>query len=147
LGVGADVGLIPHVIGAGVQWAASLAHAPVPESLPECDERLARAMAAATQSFTARANGAGPPDWPLEPATHADAPDRRRLRTARLLPPNISPRSDRVVARAQVCQLVIERAQADPALYATTQELSAALRRALVAAAGACRAPLRRTHL
>jgi len=144
LAVGVDVGLVPHVIGAGVQWAASLAHAPAPVSAAESDERLVRAMAAAVDTLSSRAGESGPLAWPADSGP-ADL-DRRRLDAGQHLPPNLPRRCERLMSRAQVCQAVLEQVRADPGLFAVAQELSAAARRAAVAVAGVSRGSVRQAR-
>ena len=139
---GAGLGLVPHAVGAGVQWAASAADAGWPDDLSEADGRLATAV-------TAAAGGALTGDRPADTGL-AGAEIAARIRAAgRLrrdaLPPGAPARATRLVARAGTCLALVEFGRPDvPGAAAlpppVLRELSAAARRALVAAADACRA-------
>lgn len=137
---GAGLGLVPHVVGAGVQWQVAAARAPVPVDFAEATLELTRTL----QDVIDALAGLDIARW--RPGVAEALIDLRAVgRTPHDgLPAGYSARSDDLAARARRCLLVCELALADDGGAMTAFEadsrrqalrrLDHAARRALVAA-------------
>lgn len=106
---GSGLGLVPHVAGAGSQWAVRTAHPPAPPDLREADATLVRLML----DLTAAADDgwAGPDGQVLTPS------DLRGSLRELQLPPTLSARARRLAERAVQCWVLADSALATPALH------------------------------
>lgn len=137
---GAGLGLVPHVVGAGVQWRVYRAHPAAPLSFSEASADLASTLQEVIDQLT----GLDVARW--RPGVAEVLVDLRQLGRAAHdgLPPGYSPRAEQLAARARRCLLVCELALVDDGGTTTAYEadarrqalrnLEAAARRALVAA-------------
>jgi hypothetical protein len=136
---GSGLGLVPHVVGAGVQWQVHRAHPAVPLAFAEASADLAHTL----QEVIDQLAGLDVARWRPEVA-EALADLRRVGESGDGLPAGYSPRAEQLAARARRCLLVCQLALADDGGATTVYEadsrrqalrsLEAAARRALVAA-------------
>ncbi len=139
---GSGLGLVPHVVGAGVQWQVLDANTPAPPDFPAATLELARTL----QDVIDALAGLDVARW--RPGVAEAIVDLRAVgrSTGDGLPHGDSARSDDLAARARRCLLVCELALVDDGGAMTSFEadsrrqalrrLEHAARRALVAACG-----------
>ncbi|MEQ7122894.1 hypothetical protein ABN034_00095 [Actinopolymorpha sp. B11F2] len=139
---GSGLGLVPHVIGAGVQWKVWPAHPPAPLDLADVTMELAQTLQDVIEALA----GLDVARW--RPGVAEALVDLRSVgrKAHDGLPAGYPPRADELAARARRCLLVCELALVDDGGAVTAFEadsrrqalrrLDRAARRALVAACG-----------
>lgn len=137
---GSGLGLVPHVIGAGVQWQVYDANPAVPEVFGDASLELAHTLQEVIDALA----GLDVARW--RPEVAEALIDLRAVGSGTHdgLPPGYAPRAEELAARARRCLLVCELALADDGGSATAHEadsrrralrrLDHAARRALLAA-------------
>ena len=135
---GADLGLVPHRVGAGVQWQAMPAesHRQLPDP-SEADTQLRRTLLGTTEALTALDVARWRPEL-------ADELMALRRRSDLVLPGGMAPRAVRLTELSSRCRVIVELALEDDggavsAVEADTRRealrpLDHAARRGLVAA-------------
>lgn len=137
---GAGVGLVPHLLGAAVQWVCHAAEAPVQVPDPaEADAGLRRALLHTSEQLASLDVARWRPEV-------AEALMDLRRPTDLALPGRMSPRAVRLAALATRCRTIVELALEDDGAALTVygqdarrdamRPLDHAARRALVAACG-----------
>lgn len=137
---GVDLGLVPDVVGAGVQWRVYAANVPPPLQFADATAELAHTLLEVTQSLA----GLDVAQWRPEVAEALASLRKVGRRSDDGLAPGYPSRADELAARARKCLLVCEIALADDGGSTTAYEadtrrralrhLEYAARRALVAA-------------
>ncbi|HEY6739101.1 MAG TPA: hypothetical protein VI076_09650, partial [Actinopolymorphaceae bacterium] len=115
---GSRLGLVPHVVGAGVQWRVYEAHPAPPIGFADAATELTRALHDAIESFGKLEIARWRPEI-------ADAlMDLRGLRrsSAGGLSPGYEPRAEHLAMRARTCLLIHELASEDDGGVRTSHE-------------------------
>jgi len=141
---GADLGLVPQRVGAGVFWRLRRAAAPAPPDLGEADRGLRAVLREVADTLAALDVGQWDPDV-------ADALLNLRRAGAAHLPPDMDPKAAAVATTAARCRSIVDLALRTDSAAVTGHEADAraaglrpldrAARRALAAA---CSTPLAR---